>query len=82
MIQINRNIPCTLGLEELILFSWTQYPKPFTDLTQILLNSHADFYRTKMNSAKIYVEPQRPLIVKAVLKGRKETSWRYNLPSF
>ena len=55
----NEKIFHVLGLEELILLKYTQYPKQSTDFMHPYQSTHDVFHRNSTNNPNIYMEPQK-----------------------
>ena len=69
--QINVKIFHAHGLEELTLSKCPYYLKQSTDSMQSLSESQRHCHRNRTKNSKIYMEPQRPWISKAVLRKKK-----------
>ena len=57
------------GLKELILLKCPDYPKQYTNVISSLLKFQWHFF-TEIKTSKIYIEPQRSEIAKAILREK------------
>ena len=72
----NGRIYCAHGWEKLALLICPYYPKQSTDSMQSLSKYQWHFHRTRTNSPKIYMEPQKTPNSQSNIEKEKQ-NWRY-----